>query len=44
MENGGKNRWEDRERNEEVLRKVSEERELLTTISRRKSIFLGHVI
>jgi hypothetical protein len=35
--------WTDRVRNEEVLRRVKEERDILHTIKRRKANCIGHI-
>jgi hypothetical protein len=37
-------RWTDRVRNEEVLHKVKEERNILHTVKRRKSNWIGHIL
>jgi hypothetical protein len=37
-------RWIDRVRNEEVLHRVKEERNILHTIKRRKANWLGHIL
>jgi hypothetical protein len=36
--------WTDRVRNEEVLHKVKEERNILLTIKRRKTNWIGHIL
>jgi hypothetical protein len=36
--------WTDRVRNEEVLRSVKEERNILPTITRRKANWIGHIL
>jgi hypothetical protein len=36
--------WTDRERNEEVLHRVKEERNILHTIKRRKANWSGHIL
>jgi hypothetical protein len=36
--------WTDRVRNEDVLRRVSEERNILHTIQRRKNNWIGHIL
>jgi hypothetical protein len=36
--------WIDRVRNEEVLRRVEEERNILQTIKRRKANWIGHIL
>jgi hypothetical protein len=35
--------WTDRLRNEEVLHRVQEERNIVHTIKRRKAIWIGHI-
>uniref|UniRef100_A0A8D8WBD0 Endonuclease-reverse transcriptase n=1 Tax=Cacopsylla melanoneura TaxID=428564 RepID=A0A8D8WBD0_9HEMI len=37
-------KWSDKVRNEEVLRRVGEKREILTTIKDRKRNWLGHIL
>jgi hypothetical protein len=37
-------RWTDRVRNEEVLRRVKKERNVLHTINRRPSSWIGHIL
>ena len=37
-------RWTDRVRNEEVLHRVKEERNILHTIERRKCNWIGHIL
>ncbi|KAI5756386.1 hypothetical protein M8J77_024680 [Diaphorina citri] len=37
-------KWSDRVRNEEVLRRVEEKREILRTIVNRKRSWLGHIL
>lgn len=37
-------KWSDKIRNEEVLRRVGEERTILKTISQRKRSWLGHIL
>jgi hypothetical protein len=36
--------WTDRVRNEEVLRRVKEERNIVHTIKRRKANWIGHIL
>jgi hypothetical protein len=36
--------WTDRVRNEEVLHRVKEERNILLTIKRRKANWIGHIL
>jgi hypothetical protein len=36
--------WTDRVRNEEVLHRVKEERNILHTIKRRKANWIGHIL
>jgi len=36
--------WTDRVRNEDVLHKVKEEREILHKIKRRKANWIGHIL
>src|SRR5215510_8259351 len=36
--------WTDRVRNEEVLRRVNEDRNILHTIKRRKGNWIGHIL
>lgn len=36
--------WTDKIRNEEILRRMNTDRELLTSIKRRKTAYLGHVL
>jgi hypothetical protein len=36
--------WTDRVRNEEVLYRVKEERNILHTINRRKAKWIGHIL
>jgi hypothetical protein len=36
--------WTDRMRNEEVLHRVKEERNILNTIKRRKAKWIGHIL
>ena len=36
--------WTDRVRNEEVLHRVKEERNILHTIDRRKANWIGHIL
>jgi hypothetical protein len=36
--------WTDRVRNEEVLHRVKEERNILSTIKRRKDYWIGHIL
>jgi hypothetical protein len=36
--------WTDRVRNEEVLHRVKEERNILLTMKRRKAIWIGHIL
>ena len=36
--------WTDRVRNEEVLRRVKEERNITHTIKRRKANWIGHIL
>jgi hypothetical protein len=36
--------WTDRVRNEEVLRRVKEERNILHTVKRRKANWIGHIL
>jgi hypothetical protein len=36
--------WTDRVRNEEVLRGVMEERNILLTVKRRKANWIGHIL
>ena len=36
--------WTDREKNEEVLHRVKEERNILHTIKRRKANWIGHTV
>jgi hypothetical protein len=40
----GKIRWDDRVRNEEVLQRVNEERNVLQTIKRTKANGIGHIL
>jgi hypothetical protein len=40
----GKIDWTDRVRNEEVLRRVKEERNILHTAKRRKTNWIGHIL
>ncbi|KDR10935.1 hypothetical protein L798_14458, partial [Zootermopsis nevadensis] len=40
----GKFRWTDRVTNEEVLRRVNEQRNILQAITRRKANWLGHIM
>uniref|UniRef100_A0A8D8XRU9 Endonuclease-reverse transcriptase n=1 Tax=Cacopsylla melanoneura TaxID=428564 RepID=A0A8D8XRU9_9HEMI len=37
-------KWSDKIRNEEVLKRVGEERTILKTISKRKRSWLGHIL
>jgi hypothetical protein len=39
-----KTSWTDRVRNEEVLRRVKEERNILHTVKRRKAKWIGHIL
>jgi hypothetical protein len=39
-----KNSWTDRVRNEEVLHRVKEERNIVHTINRRKANWIGHIL
>ena len=39
----GKINWTDRVRNEEVLHRVKEERNIIHTIKRRKANRIGHI-
>jgi hypothetical protein len=39
-----KTRWTDRVRNEEVLQKVKKERNIISTIKRRKANRIGHIL
>jgi hypothetical protein len=39
-----KNSWTDRVRNEEVLHRDKEERNILRTIRRRKADWIGHIL
>jgi hypothetical protein len=39
-----KNSWIDRDRNEEVLHRVNEERNIIHTIKRRKDNWIGHIL
>ena len=39
-----KNSWTDHVRNEEVLQRVKEERNILHTIKRRKTNWIGHIL
>jgi hypothetical protein len=36
--------WTDRGRNEEVLHRVQEERNILHTVKRRKANWIGHIL
>jgi replicative superfamily II helicase len=36
--------WADRVRNEEVLQRVKEEKNILLTIKRRKAAWIGHIL
>jgi hypothetical protein len=36
--------WTDRVRNEEVLHRVKEERNILPTVKRRKANWIGHIL
>ena len=36
--------WTDRVTNEEVLRRMKKQRELLTNIKKRKTAYLGHIL
>jgi hypothetical protein len=36
--------WTDRVRNEEVLHRVKEERNIIHTIKRRKAYWIGHIL
>jgi hypothetical protein len=36
--------WTDRVRNEEVLHRVKEERNIIRTINRRKADWIGHIL
>jgi Zn-dependent peptidase ImmA (M78 family) len=36
--------WTDRVRNEEVLQRVKEERNILQTVTRRKANWIGHIL
>jgi hypothetical protein len=36
--------WTDRERNEEVLHRVKEERNIVHTIKRRTANWIGHIL
>jgi len=36
--------WTDRVRNEEVLRRVKEQRNILHEISKRKASWIGHIL
>jgi hypothetical protein len=40
----GKINWTDRVRNEEVLHRVKEERNIVHTIERRKANWIGHIL
>ncbi|KAI5721796.1 hypothetical protein M8J77_025821 [Diaphorina citri] len=44
LEKNGKIKWSDKIRNEEVLRRVGEERSILKTIKKRKANWLGHIL
>jgi hypothetical protein len=44
LEKTGKISWTDRVRNEEVLQRVKEERNILHTIKRRKANWIGHIL
>jgi hypothetical protein len=39
-----KTSWTDRVRNEEVLHRVKEERNVLHTVKRRKANWIGHIL
>ena len=39
-----KTRWTDRVRNEEVLQRVKEEKNIISTIKRRKANWIGHIL
>ena len=36
--------WTDRVRNEEVLQKVKEESDIIHTVKRRKTSWIGHIV
>jgi hypothetical protein len=36
--------WTDRVRNEQVLRRMKEEKNVLRTITRRKTTWIGHIL
>jgi len=40
----GKIRWTDRVRNEEILHRVKEGRNILQTVKRRKANWIGHIL
>ena len=43
LEEDEKISWSDRVRNEDVLRRVKEERNILHTMKRRKANWIGHI-
>jgi hypothetical protein len=44
LEKDGEEFWTDRVRNEEVLHKVKEERNIVHTTKRRKANWIGHIL
>jgi hypothetical protein len=44
LEKNGEDQWSNRVRNEEVLHRVKEERNILHTIKRRKANWIGHIL
>jgi len=44
LEKAGEISWTNHVRNEEVLQKVKEERNILQTIKRRKTKWIGHIL